>query len=273
MQNTNMFENITTATVITSVIDIIIVWYVFYLLFTVMRGTKAIQLIKGIFLILVGRAVSNFFDLTTTTELFDTVLEWGFLAIIVIFQPELRRALEQLGRGSLFKGTPAAAGADYDQMREAIIKSVRYMAKRRIGALIVFEKGTGLKEYTETGITIDANITAELLINIFIPNTPLHDGAMIISGDKINSAASYLPLSDSSKIAKSLGTRHRAAVGISEVTDAFTVIVSEETGSISVTYGGKLDKELSLEELDDLLKKHWSILPGVKEGGGMFARK
>ena len=120
-----MFENITTATVITSVIDIIIVWYVFYLLFTVMRGTKAIQLIKGIFLILVGRAVSNFFDLTTTTELFDTVLEWGFLAIIVIFQPELRRALEQLGRGSLFKGTPAAAGADYDQMREAIIKSVR----------------------------------------------------------------------------------------------------------------------------------------------------
>lgn len=139
--------------------------------------------------------------------------------------------------------------------------------------MIVFEKGTGLKEYTETGITIDANITAELLINIFIPNTPLHDGAMIISGDKINSAASYLPLSDSSKIAKSLGTRHRAAVGISEVTDAFTVIVSEETGSISVTYGGKLDKELSLEELDDLLKKHWSILPGVKEGGGMFARK
>lgn len=273
MNNTNILENITTTTIITSVIDLIIVWYVFYLLITVMRGTKAIQLIKGIFFILIGRGISNAFDLTTTTEIFDTVLEWGFLAIIVIFQPELRRALEQLGRGSLFRSSSNTAGADYEKMREAIVKSIRYMAKRRIGALIVFEKETGLKEYTETGITVDANITSELLINIFIPNTPLHDGAMIITGDKINSAASYLPLSDSSKIAKDLGTRHRAAVGISEVTDAFTLVVSEETGNISVTYGGKLDKEITLEELDDLLKKHWSILPAIKEGGGLFARK
>lgn len=273
MQTESIFENLTTATVITSIVDLLIVWYVIYLLITVLQGTKAIQLIKGIIFILVGRAISNFFDLATTTQIFDTVLEWGFLAIIVIFQPELRRALEQLGRGSLFRTNSTSFAADHDKLREAMIKSVRYMAKRRIGALIVFEKETGLKEYNETGITVNANLTSELLINIFIPNTPLHDGAMIVSGDKIMTAASYLPLSDSSKIAKDLGTRHRAAVGISEVTDAFTVVVSEETGNISVSYDSKLTKEISLDELDEMLKKHWIILPELKEGGGLFARK
>lgn len=273
MQTESLFENLTTANIIASIVDLLIVWYVIYLLLTVLRGTKAIQLIKGIIFILVGRALSNFFNLATTTQIFDTVLEWGFLAIIVIFQPEFRRALEQLGRGSLFRSNSPNVAAEHDKLREAMIKSIRYMAKRRIGALIVFEKDTGLKEYSETGIPIDANITSELLINIFIPNTPLHDGAMIVSGDKIATAASYLPLSDSNKIAKSLGTRHRAAVGISEVTDAFTVVVSEETGNISVTYAGKLFKDISLEELDDLFKKHWTMLPPVKEGGGFFARK
>ncbi|WP_342388400.1 diadenylate cyclase CdaA [Salinicoccus bachuensis] len=274
MQTDNFFENVTTATIIASIVDLLIVWYVIYLLITVMKGTKAIQLIKGIFLILIGRSISNFFDLTTTTQMFDTVLEWGFLAIIVIFQPELRRALEQLGRGSLFRTNGnTSSTTEEDKLREAMVKSVRYMAKRRIGALIVFEKETGLKDYIETGIPINGNITSELLINIFIPNTPLHDGAMIIQGNKIATAASYLPLSDSSKIAKNLGTRHRAAVGVSEVTDAFTVVVSEETGNISVTYASKLTKEISLEELDELLKTHWSILPPLKEGGGLFARK
>ncbi|MFA7745712.1 diadenylate cyclase CdaA [Salinicoccus roseus] len=274
MQTGNFFENVTTATIIASIVDLLIVWYVIYLLITVMKGTKAIQLIKGIFLILIGRSISNFVDLTTTTQMFDTVLEWGFLAIIVIFQPELRRALEQLGRGSLFRTNGSASSTtEQDKLREAMVKSVRYLAKRRIGALIVFEKETGLKDYIETGIPINGNITSELLINIFIPNTPLHDGAMIIQGDKIATAASYLPLSDSSKIAKNLGTRHRAAVGLSEVTDAFTVVVSEETGNISVAYDSKLTKEISLDELDELLKSHWSILPPLKEGGGLFARK
>lgn len=273
MQTDNLFENITTATIIASIVDLLIVWYVLYLLITVMKGTKAIQLIKGIFFILIGRAISNFFDLATTTQMFDTVLEWGFLAIIVIFQPELRRALEQLGRGSLFRTSTTSSTAEHDKMREAMVKSIRYMAKRRIGALIVFEKETGLKDYIETGIPINGNISSELLINIFIPNTPLHDGAMIVQGDKIATAASYLPLSDSSKIAKNLGTRHRAAVGVSEVTDAFTVVVSEETGNISVTYDSKLTKEISLEDLDSMLKTHWSLLPALKEGGGLFARK
>ncbi len=274
MQMDSVLGNFTTATIITSIVDLLIVWYVIYLLMTVMKGTKAIQLIKGIFFILIGRSISNYFDLTTTTQMFDTVLEWGFLAIIVIFQPELRRALEQLGRGSLFRTNGnGSSTSEHDKLREAMVKSVRYMAKRRIGALIVFERETGLKDYIETGIPINGNISSELLINIFIPNTPLHDGAMIIQGDQIATAASYLPLSDSNKIAKNLGTRHRAAVGISEVTDAFTVVVSEETGNISVSYDSSLTKEITLEELDDLLKTHWHILPPVKEGGGLFARK
>ena len=130
------------------------------------------------------------------------------------------------------------------------------MAKRRIGALIVFEE-TGLQDYIETGIAMDSNISQELLINVFIPNTPLHDGAMIIQGTKIAAAASYLPLSDSPKISKSLGTRHRAAVGISEVSDAFTVIVSEETGDISVTFDGKLRRDISNEIFEELLAEHW----------------
>lgn len=273
MEAANFFENISSSFIITSVIDILIVWYVFYLILTVIKGTKAVQLIKGIFFIIIGRALSNFLDLTTTTQLFDMVLQWGFLAVIVIFQPELRRALEQLGRGSLFRSGANNDVAENEKMRKDMVTAVRYMAKRRIGALIVLEKETGLKDYIETGVPINANITSELLINIFIPNTPLHDGAMIIQSNKIATAGSYLPLSDSNKIAKDLGTRHRAAVGISEVTDAFTVIVSEETGNVSVTYDSKLSKDIPLDSLEELLQKHWMITAGAKEGGGLFARK
>lgn len=273
MEAANFFENLSTSFIITSIIDILIIWYVFYLTLTVIKGTKAVQLIKGIFFIIIGRAVSNFLDLTTTTQLFDMVLQWGFLAVIVIFQPELRRALEQLGRGSLFRSSGGNDVDKHDKMLKDMVTAVRYMAKRRIGALVVLEKETGLKDYIETGVPINATISSELLINIFIPNSPLHDGAMIIQSDKIVTASSYLPLSESNKIAKDLGTRHRAAVGISEVTDAFTIIVSEETGNVSVTYDSKLTKDISMEELEQLLEKHWLVTPGAKEGGGLFARK
>lgn len=182
----------------------------------------------------------------------------GVLALIVIFQPEIRRALEQLGRGSFLKRyTSNTYSKDEEKLIQSVSKAVQYMAKRRIGALIVFEKETGLQDYIETGIAMDSNISQELLINVFIPNTPLHDGAMIIQGTKIAAAASYLPLSDSPKISKSLGTRHRAAVGISEVSDAFTVIVSEETGDISVTFDGKLRRDISNEIFEELLAEHW----------------
>ncbi|RBA02712.1 diadenylate cyclase CdaA [Staphylococcus arlettae] len=257
MDLSSLFDNWNTVKIITSVLDLLIVWYVLYLLITVFKGTKAIQLLKGIIVIVIGQQISKMLSLTATSRLFDIVIQWGVLALIVIFQPEIRRALEQLGRGSLFKRYGSNINSDENKLIVAVSKAVQYMAKRRIGALIVFEKNTGLQDYIETGIPMNSNISQELLTNIFIPNTPLHDGAMIIQENKIASAACYLPLSDSAKIAKSLGTRHRAAVGISEVSDAFTVIVSEETGSISVTFDGKLRKDISTEAFEELLAEHW----------------
>lgn len=258
MDFSNFFQNLSTLKIVTSILDLLIVWYVLYLLITVFKGTKAIQLLKGILVIVIGQQISMILNLTATSKLFDIVIQWGVLALIVIFQPEIRRALEQLGRGSFLKHyTSNTYSKDEEKLIQSVSKAVQYMAKRRIGALIVFEKETGLQDYIETGIAMDSNISQELLINVFIPNTPLHDGAMIIQGTKIAAAASYLPLSDSPKISKSLGTRHRAAVGISEVSDAFTVIVSEETGDISVTFDGKLRRDISNEIFEELLAEHW----------------
>lgn len=257
MDFSNFFQNLSTLKIITSVLDLLIVWYVLYLLITVFKGTKAIQLLKGIVVIVIGQQVSKMLNLTATSKLFDIVIQWGVLALIVIFQPEIRRALEQLGRGSFLKRYTNTYSRDEEKLIQSVSKAVQYMAKRRIGALIVFEKETGLQDYIETGIPMNSDISQELLTNVFIPNTPLHDGAMIIQGSKIAVAASYLPLSDSVKISKSLGTRHRAAVGISEVSDAFTVVVSEETGDISVTFDGKLRRDISNEVFEELLAEHW----------------
>lgn len=257
MDFSNFFQNLSTIKIITSLLDLLIVWYVLYLLITVFKGTKAIQLLKGIVVIVIGQQISKILNLTTTSKLFDIVIQWGVLALIVIFQPEIRRALEQLGRGSFLKRYTNTYSRDEEKLIQSVSKAVQYMAKRRIGALIVFEKETGLQDYIETGIPMNSDISQELLTNVFIPNTPLHDGAMIIQGSKIAVAASYLPLSDSVKISKSLGTRHRAAVGISEVSDAFTVVVSEETGDISVTFDGKLRRDISKDVFEELLAEHW----------------
>ena len=257
MDFSNFFQNLSTIKIITSLLDLLIVWYVLYLLITVFKGTKAIQLLKGIVVIVIGQQISKILNLTATSKLFDIVIQWGVLALIVIFQPEIRRALEQLGRGSFLKRYTNTYSRDEEKLIQSVSKAVQYMAKRRIGALIVFEKETGLQDYIETGIPMNSDISQELLTNVFIPNTPLHDGAMIIQGSKIAVAASYLPLSDSVKISKSLGTRHRAAVGISEVSDAFTVVVSEETGYISVTFDGKLRRDISKDVFEELLAEHW----------------
>ncbi len=257
MDFSNFFQNLSTIKIITSLLDLLIVWYVLYLLITVFKGTKAIQLLKGIVVIVIGQKISKILNLTATSKLFDIVIQWGVLALIVIFQPEIRRALEQLGRGSFLKRYTNTYSRDEEKLIQSVSKAVQYMAKRRIGALIVFEKETGLQDYIETGIPMNSDISQELLTNVFIPNTPLHDGAMIIQGSKIAVAASYLPLSDSVKISKSLGTRHRAAVGISEVSDAFTVVVSEETGDISVTFDGKLRRDISKDVFEELLAEHW----------------
>ncbi|MBA2873028.1 diadenylate cyclase [Anoxybacillus calidus] len=235
------------------IVDILLVWFVIYKLIMIIRGTKAVQLLKGIILIVLIRIVSNFLGFSTLQWLMDQALTWGFLAIIIIFQPELRRALEQLGRGKLFSRSSVPEEEEQTKTIEAIIKATEYMAKRRIGALISVERETGMGDYIETGIPLNAHISSELLINIFIPNTPLHDGAVIIQKNHVAAAACYLPLSESPFISKELGTRHRAALGISEVTDSVTVVVSEETGAISVTKNGELHRDLTLEQFRELL--------------------
>ncbi|GGM39242.1 cyclic di-AMP synthase CdaA [Paraliobacillus quinghaiensis] len=235
-------------------VDIALIWYVLYKLTMLIRGTKAIQLLKGIFVVLGIYLISYLFNLQTVQVLIEQVIVWGPLAIIILFQPELRRALEQIGRGSFFTRNRNSEEEILNQSIEAIVKSCNYMAKRRIGALITIERDTNMGDFIETGIPIHGQLTNQLLTNIFIPNTPLHDGAVIIKQNEIVAAACYLPLSESPFISKELGTRHRAALGISEVTDALTITVSEETGQISCAKNGKLHRDLDQDKLMDILK-------------------
>jgi len=237
-----------------NIVDILLVWFVIYKAIGYIRGTKAVQLLKGIFVILIIKFTSDVFGLNTLGWIMEQAITWGFLAIIIIFQPEFRRALEQLGRGRLFSRSAANEEEIEAKMVESIIKATDYMAKRRIGALISIERETGMGDYIETGIQLDSKISSELLINIFIPNTPLHDGAVVIQKGRVAAAACYLPLSESPFISKELGTRHRAALGISEVTDSVTVIVSEETGNISLTKNAELYRDVSMEQLTELLQ-------------------
>lgn len=240
-----------------NIVDVLLVWFVIYQLIKIIKGTKAVQLLKGIFVIIIVRVLTGFFGLNTLKWMMDQVLLWGFLAVIIIFQPELRRALEQIGRGRLFARTMLQEEEERERIIGALSKSVNYMAKRRIGALISIEKETGLSEYVETGTSLNSDLSSELLINIFIPNAPLHDGAVIIQSNKIAAAGCYLPLSESPFISKDLGTRHRAAIGLSEVTDAITIIVSEETGAISLATDSDLYRDISIEKFEERLRKMW----------------
>lgn len=247
-----------------NLLDILVVWFLVYKAIMFLRGTKAIQLVKGIAVILFIRVLSGWIGLNTISWLMDQVITYGVIAAVVIFQPEIRRGLEHLGRGTLFKkkGHGNLDRNQEDQIIQAYDKAIQYMSKRRIGALITIERETGLDEYIETGIPIDGDISGELLINIFIPNTPLHDGAVIVKDDHIAVACAYLPLSESTNISKEFGTRHRAAVGISEVSDALTIVVSEETGDVSLTLNGELMSHLSR---DEYLKILHDVLEGNKE--------
>lgn len=229
-------------------LDVLIIWYLVYRLIMMIRGTKAVQLAKGIAFIFIVRIVAGLLQLRAVTYIVDQIVSWAVIGIIVIFQPEIRRGLERLGRTPIFNGRGESPHDQSVRMVKELDKAIQYMSKRRIGALITIQQDTGLDDYIETGIKLDADITGELLINIFIPNTPLHDGAVIINNNRIAVAAAYLPLSDNSMIPKRLGTRHRAAVGISEVTDAVTIVISEETGGVTITKNGRFLLDLSRDE-------------------------
>ena len=253
-----------------SLLDVLVVWYVIYMLMMLLRGTKAVQLFRGIVVIIFIKLASWYIGLETVSWIMDQVINWGIIAIIVIFQPEIRRGLEHLGRGSLFANYNRKENEAEIKLVDALDQAIQYMSKRRIGALITVQMNTGLDDYIETGIPLDADVSGALLINIFIPNTPLHDGAVIIKDNRIAVAAAYLPLSESNLIPKELGTRHRAAVGISEVTDALTIVVSEATGGVTITKNNELIRDLTQQDYRKLLYNE--LVPTQEEKTNAVAR-
>ena len=239
--------------IVINIIDVAIVAWILYYLIKAIAGTKIMILVRGVLFFILAQFFANIIGLTTISWLINQVITYGVIAAVVIFSPEIRAGLEKLGRATdIFSVTPIS---NEEKMVQAFVKSVAYMSPRKIGALVAIQGTRTLQEYIATGITLDADVSGELLINIFIPNTPLHDGAVIIKNNKIAASCAYLPLTESSGISKEFGTRHRAAIGLSEVSDAFTFVVSEETGGISTTHNGIFKHDLTLDEFETELRK------------------
>ena len=246
---------------LSDIMEIIIISAIIYQALKWVQLTRAWMLVKGIMILLLFALAAAVLQLNTISWLLANSLGVGITAVLIIFQPELRRALEQLGRNNFLKSIVNGrdSGKDYEKARQRTIneicKAAAEMSKAKTGALIVMEQKVALGEYERTGIAIDAVVSSQLLVNIFEHNTPLHDGAVIIRENRIVSATCYLPLSDNMDIGKELGTRHRAALGVSEVSDGIIIIVSEETGAISVACEGKLSRDLDKEGLKRYLSK------------------
>lgn len=240
------------------IVEILIISFLVYQIMTWIKNTKAWFLMKGIGIILIFILLAIIFEMNTILWIVENVLSIAVIAVVVVLQPELRRALEELGRKKFFANLMPFDKVQSERFSDKtvndLVKASFEMGKVKTGALMVIEQNVKLTEYERTGIEVDGLISSQLLINIFEHNTPLHDGAVIIRGNRVVSATCYLPLSDNMEISKELGTRHRAGVGISEVTDALTIIVSEETGHVSVTYEGKLYRNLDANALREKLQ-------------------
>ena len=243
-------------------LDLSIVLFIVVKVFRTLKSTRAMQLIKGIIVLLVINGISAIFSLNILHTLLSSVMNYGILLAIVVFQPELRKALEQVGNADIRKWI------DTDETEitciPEVVKAAADMSKTKTGMLVVFERETSLGEISHTGVTLNSDVSTELLINIFIPDTPLHDGAVIIKDNKIQAASCILPLTDKESLDRIFGTRHRAAIGVSENTDAVAVVVSEETGTISIAVDGKILRDLSPEQLEKELKKRL-LKPKVKK--------
>ena len=238
----------------TKLIDVLLVWLVlYYILKNLRRNVKMVLIFKGVLIIVFLKIISYSLHLVTIDYLLDYVMTWGPLAIIVIFQPEIRNILEHLGRSQLLGRHKLLTVDEREKMVYEIVSAMEVLKKERIGALIVIERDNSLTEYIERSKKIYADISSDLLISIFFPNNPLHDGGVIIQGDKITSAGAVFPTSDSLKISKRIGTRHRAALGISETGDCIALIVSEETGRLSIAMNGELNYNLTLDEVKMIL--------------------
>ena len=244
----------------TDIVEIIILSFLIYHILVWIKNTKAWSLLKGILVIAVFILFAAYFEMNTILWIVNNLFSVAVTAVVVILQPELRRAVEELGRKNIISsiipitvGRGPEGGRFSDKTINEIVKACVEMGRARTGALIVMEKDESLTDYERTGIEIDGVVTSQLLINIFEHNTPLHDGAVIVRGDRVTSATCYLPLSDNMRLSKELGTRHRAAVGISEVSDSLTIVVSEETGKVSIAMGGELYRNVDAEFLKNKL--------------------
>ena len=248
------FWNIFNRPQLNDILDILIVAMLIYQLIMLTRETRASDVMKGFVVLIVACLLSGLMGLTALTWVLNLILSNGVIVLVILFQPELRHILEQLGRGATLDRSSVGSNEENSRIISEITQCLLNLSRRRVGALVVFEQRTGLKDVIETGTQLDSDISAPLLENIFEPNTPLHDGAVIIRGTRIMSASCMLTtLSDSSSISRDLGTRHRAAIGISETTDAIVLIVSEETGVISMARDGKLVRHLDASAINDIL--------------------
>ena len=266
MEQINSFINkylttlhIPTRIVWTDIVEIIIISFLVYQILIWIRDTKAWNLLKGVIVILIFLLFAALLRLSTILWIAEKIFSVGIIAVVIVLQPELRRALEQLGQKNFVANlmpfdAKNSDGIFSDKTINEIVKASFEMGKVKTGALIVIEKNQKLTEYERTGIVVDAVVTSQLLINIFEHNTPLHDGAVLVRGDRVVAATCYLPLSDSTRLSKELGTRHRAGVGVSEITDSMTVIVSEATGRVSVAYEGKLTRNVDADTLRKMLE-------------------
>lgn len=264
--------NVTVKDIITSVIDIMIVWYLFYKILKYCRNNFKLALIlKGVVIIALLKIVSNVLNLKTIGTLLEYVISWAPLALIIIFQPEIRTGLESIGRSQLLGRHKTLTVDEREKVVYEMCNAIEYLKKNRIGALMVIERDYSLAQYIEPATKLYADITSELLISIFFPNNPLHDGGVIIQGNKITCAGSVFPTSMNQSISKRLGTRHRAALGISETGDCIALVVSEETGRLSVAMNGELNYNLTIDEiklilLEELRPKKSILMEDQDEG-------
>ncbi|TQQ85172.1 TIGR00159 family protein [Peptacetobacter hominis] len=256
------------------IVDIAIITYLFYKIFMFIKDTRAEQVLKGIIIFLVATRASKIFKLHTLYWILVKLLEVGFILPFIIFQPELRAGLEHIGRTKLKIFTKATGITEekFNDVIDEIVEALYSLSRQKIGALIVMERETRLNDIINTGTILDSEVSRQLLINIFIPNTPLHDGAVVIRDSKIRAAACFLPLTQSKDLSKDLGTRHRAGVGVSEVSDCLTLIVSEETGGVSIAKGGKLYRDISKERMKSVLSRNLKVKKEEKTflKGGLF---
>ena len=241
-------------TIIKKIADISLVWLaIYYILKNIRNNVKLTLLFKGVAIILILKLVSNWLGLATIGLLLEYVIMWGPLALIFIFQPEIRNVLEQLGKTQLLGRHKVLTVDERERLVYEIVNAVEYLRKARIGALIVLERDISLANYIEKAKKVYADLSSDLLISIFFPNNPLHDGGVIIQGDRISCAGAVFPTSNSSKVNKKFGTRHRAALGITEESDAISIVVSEETGRVSIAVKGELFYNLSIDDVRMML--------------------